>query len=131
MAQGQYDHPSYITRQMDNLGVTTSGANGTSLRVAYAPTMRLRRVQCVVQVAGTATTNQVNIINLNGTTTTTVGSVVLSTSAVNTVVAGTDFNYTVPTGSLLYVTNGADATGVTGVTYEVHLDPLLGTWGAP
>ena len=131
LVQDNYNHPSYITRQMEFLGATTAGANGTSLVQAAPTAMRVRRATTVVKTAGTASTAAVNVISLNGTTTSTLGSVTVGTAAANTVFNIADMNFALAAGALLYFTNGADATGVSNVMIEWHLDPNGGQWNTP
>ena len=131
MAQGNYDHPSYITRQMDNLGATTAGANGTSLITVYPMDERIRRISAVVLTAGATAGTYLYPMILTGTTTTTLGTMTMGTSTANTVVQLADVNTLLPTSSLLFVKNGTDATGKSSVTVELHGDPTTGTWGAP
>lgn len=131
MAQGNYDHPSYITRQMDNLGATTAGANGTSLVSGYPMDERLRRFTATVLTAGTTAGTYLYPMIITGTTTTTLGTMTMGTSAANTVVQLADVNTLLPTGSVLFMKNGTDATGKSIVVIELHGDPTTGTWGAP
>jgi hypothetical protein len=130
MAQGNYDHPSYLTRQMEVLGKTTAGASGTSLPFSFPVDIRARQLSVVVATAGTTAGAKVNLISLNGTTTTTVGSVATSTSTANTVLTSTDMNTIVTAGSLMYLTNGTDATSVAYASLHFHVDPS-GTWVGP
>ena len=118
MSQGNYDHPTYLTRQQLALGRTTAGAAGTSLQKAFTNDMRIRNVSALVITAGTATTH--NLTVRNGTTS--VGLITLSTSTALTVTTSGDLNYLLPKGSVLNVLNGADATGVADVTVEAHTD---------
>lgn len=127
MGQGNYDHPSYITRQQICLGKTTAGANGTSLITALSPVsnMRVRAVSATVITAGTSAGAGNCAIILNGTTS--IGQINLGTSAAGTVVASSDLNTTISSGTALAIKNGTDATGVCQVTVEAHLDPST-TW---
>lgn len=143
MGQGNYDHPSYLTRQHAEFGPTTAGANGTSGQIAYPNTLRFRQAYGVVAVAGTVGTNVSSIIQAVGTNilqytstgvTTSTGTVALGTisygTAGNTLAAqGTsgDMNATVPAGSIVAIKNGADATATTNVCIEYYLDPSA-TW---
>jgi hypothetical protein len=133
MAQGNYDHPSYVARQMDNLGPVTAGANGTSLVGGYPMDMRLRRMSATVVTAGTSAGagNAIYPMILTGTVTTTLGTFTMGTLAANTVVALPDVNTLLPTGSLFFAKNGTDATGKSILVAEMHGDPLTGTWGTP
>lgn len=131
LTQGNYQDPSYNCRQIEFLGATTAGTNGTSLVQACPTPMRIRRATVTVKTAGTASTAAVNFISLNGTTTSTLGSASTGTSTANTVVQVSDMNFALATGALLYTTNGADGTGVSNVILEWHLDPNGGQWNTP
>lgn len=58
---GRYDHPSYLTRQIEVLGKTTAGANtvqffGTANAGFVSPIdIRIRNATASIQVAGTST----------------------------------------------------------------------------
>lgn len=126
MGQGNYDHPSYLTRQQIVLGQTVAGANGTSLQTIFNSQMRIRNVSGCVTVAGTVGTNVRDII-FSGTTA--LGTITYGTNGVNIGATGTsgDLNATIPVGTVLAVKNGADATGVTQVVLEAYLDESA-TW---
>lgn len=142
MGQGNYDHPSYLARQQVTLGRTTAGANGTSGVRAFTNNERLRNVVAVVGTAGTSATsgNQIIIgcvgtctqfgttgVGTVGTATTTLGTIVLGTSTALSFATSGDLNVCINAGSVVYLKNGTDATGVAEVTGEMHVDPL-GTW---
>lgn len=146
MAQGNYDHPSYLVRQQINLGATTAGANGTSGGFAFVSDMRLRKAALTVRTAGTSATTGNGVIFLcvgtaisgfgtgagftltTSTGTTTIQAITaLGSSTAATVVTTPDMNTTIKAGSVLYMKNGTDATGVAAVTVEANLDPLA-TW---
>lgn len=117
MAQGAYDHPTYLTRQMLMLGRTTAGANGTSCQVAFPSAMRIRNVAVMVITAGTSTDT---VTIQNGTTS--IGNIVLGTGAALTTATSSDLNSTLAVGTSLNIKNGTDATRVIQVTAEAHLD---------
>lgn len=142
MPQGNYDHPSYLTRQYDFLGRTTAGTNSlqTLLYATYPNNIRVRNVSALVGTAGTATTNVVKVlcigtcttfsaagVGTQGTGTTSLGQCVLSTSTAGVVATSGDCNATINAGSILALQTGADGTGVANVTVEFHTDPLA-TW---
>jgi hypothetical protein len=146
MAQGNYDHPSYITRQQLQLGATTAGANGTSGGFGFVSDMRLRKAALTVRTAGTSAGAGNGVIFLcvgtaisgfgsgagftltTNTGTTTIQAITaLGSSAAGSVVTTPDMNTTIKAGSVLYMKNGTDATGVAQVTVEAHLDPTA-TW---
>lgn len=147
MAQGNYDHPSYLTRQQIALPKTTAGAGGTSFGVSLGnSSMRLRAASGVVITAGTVGTGNAasnSIILAQGTgilqytstgVTTSTGVVTLGTcnygTGGNTIwVTSTsaDMNATIPAGGQVFVKGGTDATMVAQVTLETYLDPQA-TW---
>lgn len=125
MAQGSYDHPSYLTRQMVSFGKSVAGANGTSCYRGFPSNMRIRNVTGCPTVAGTsATTGHVGIV-LNGTTS--IGQVVLGTNAVGVIGTSGDLNTTITAGTAVSIKNGTDATGVAEYVAEMHIDPA-GSW---
>lgn len=143
MAQGNYDHPSYLTRQQIMLDAVTAGASGTSVGCNFVANMRVRNAVGVVLTAGTIGTNVLSVVQANGTgilvytstgVSTSTGVVALGTVSYgtggNTVfVTGTtgDMNAMLPSGSIVTIKNGADATAVTKTTIEAYLDPSA-TW---
>lgn len=129
MAQDNYNHPSYLTRQAWDYGPTTAGASGTSLRIAYPWQVRFRKAVGIVQVAGTIGTNVSSII-YSGTTA--LGTITYGTGG-NTIGAlGTsaDMNATIPINTIVSVVNGLDATATTTINIEAYLDPQA-TWTGP
>lgn len=146
-ASGNYDHPSYLTRQTIDL-VSTAGANSTSGGRAFLSDMRLRKVAVNVRTAGTTTGagNSMNLMVIGtyltgyGTTTpftlttntgtNTITTLVLGTNLANTVSTSTDMNLTLLAGAVLAIKNGADATGVAAVTVEAYVNPGS-TWTGP
>lgn len=144
MGQGNYDHPSYITRQTFGLGVTTAGANGTSGGRSFISDMRVRKASVTVRVAGTSAAggnaalvcyigtsitgyNLSPVVLTTVTTTATLGTVALGSSAAYTVTTSTDMNALLKAGGTLFLKNGTDATGTADVTLEAYLDPSA-TW---
>lgn len=123
MGQGNYDHPSYITRQQINLGNTTAGNGTVGIRFSPLSNLRVRNVSATVMTAGTSAGHILTI--KNGTTS--VGSITLSTNTAGFVGTSGDLNTTVTAGTVLSVTNGTDATGVASVAAEAYLDPQA-TW---
>lgn len=149
MAQGSYDHPSYLARQAIGLGVSTAGANGTSGGKAFISDMRVRKMSAVVRVAGTSVGagNSCNLLYIGTvvtgyatgligtalTTTTgtnTVGTVALGSTAALTVTTSTDMNTKLVAGGTLVYKNGTDATGTFDATVEMYIDPQ-GAWTGP
>jgi len=132
LAQGNYDHPSYITRQMNDC-ITVAGASGTTVLAAYPMDVNIRRLSAAVLTAGTSAGagNAIYPMILNGTTTSTLGTFTLGTLTANSVVQLPDVNTLLPTGSILFFKNGTDATGKAALGIELHGNPLTGTWGTP
>lgn len=123
MAQGNYDHPSYLTRQQIFLGKSVAGASGTSCYFgAPASNIRVREVAVTVITAGTATST---LTIQNGTSS--VGNIVVGTQAAGTVLVSGDCNTTVAQGTSLNVKNGADAVVVFQAVAEAYIDPAS-TW---
>lgn len=146
MAQGNYDHPSYVTRQQILLDVTTAGANGTSATTSFISDMRIRKMSVAVRTAGTSATtgNQIIAIYIGtavtgyagtalttSTTTATLGTVVLGSSTAGVVGTSTDMDAKLIAGGILAIKNGTDATGVAKVTCEMNLDPGASWTGPP
>jgi hypothetical protein len=146
MAQGNYDSPSYLTRQQINLGTTTAGANGTSGGFSFISDMRLRKASLTVRTAGTSATTGNGVIFLcvgtcitgfstgvgftlttNTGTTTVLAITALGSGTANTAVVSADMNTRIQAGSVLLMKNGTDATGVAQVTVEAYIDPE-GSW---
>lgn len=132
MATGQYDHPTFLTRQMNDCA-TVAGANGTSILAAYPMDVNVRRLTASVVTAGTSAGagNAIYPMILSGTTTTTLGTFTMGTLTANSVVQLPDVNTLLPAGSLLFFKNGTDATGKSALGIEIHGNPLTGTWGTP
>lgn len=148
-SQGNYDHPSYLTRQVIGMGATTAGANGTSGTMSMISDMRIRKAAVTVRVAGTSSGagNQVMLLcigtsyqgygTLGGTntlstntTTATLGTCALGSSTANTVATFADMDARIVAGSILALKNGTDATGTAEVRMEAYLDPAA-TWTGP
>jgi hypothetical protein len=145
MAQGNYDSPSYLTRQQIVLGVNTAGNAGTSGGVSFVSDMRIRKASVTVRTAGTSSGAGNNCILLcigtmvtgfttgagytltTATGTQTIGSVALGSSTALTVTTSSDFNTRLTAGSMLCYKNGTDTSGVYQVTVEAYIDPE-GSW---
>ena len=152
MAQGNYDHPSYLTRQMmffqDN-------ANSTTV-VQFPWDVRVRTVNVVVRIAGTVTTGQATVIGLGttvqfpnqgntwvygtatgtktstatvtNTSTTTMGSVVVGTNSAGTGFSMGDLNFRLPAGQQMTIGPVGDATHSLHYQIEYYLDPVNASW---
>jgi hypothetical protein len=146
MAQGNYDNPSYLTRQQIQLGNTTAGAGGTSGGFSFISDMRIRKASFTVRTAGTSSGSGNGVILLcvgtcitgfstglgftlttNTGTTTICAITALGSGTAQTCVTSTDCNTRIQAGSALYFKNGTDATGVANVTIEAYIDPE-GSW---
>lgn len=128
MGQGNYDHPSYLTRQQLSGPSTLAAASGTSVHRVFNSAMRIRQAVCAVAVAGTIGTNVAAILYGNGTAIPN-GTMAYGTAG-NTIGAlstSGDMNYTLAAGNVLAIKNGADATATCNVTIEAYVDPA-GSW---
>lgn len=143
--QGNYDHPSYLTRQAVDMDVTTAGNAGTSASISFISDMRLRKASVTVRVAGTSSGagNAVQFIYIGTsvqgftgtaltttTTTATLGSVTLGSSAAGVVGTSSDMDALLKAGGVLAIKNGTDATGTAKCMMEMYLDPQA-TWTGP
>lgn len=145
MSQGPIDHPSYLTRQQNALGLVASGGSKTQqLFAAPASNIRFRNAAVLVNTAGTGATATLALFAVGTgtqfpaagststttttfTTTLTLGTATASTSAAGTVLTLGDLNFTLNQGGRLVAVTGADATFQAGVNVESYVDPLS-TW---
>lgn len=125
MPQGNYDHPSYLTRTQVVLGNTTAGASGTSLVTNFTNQMRLRNVMATVVTAGTTSGSASKVDIFVGTAS--VGTITLSTNTANSTGTTGDLNTIVAAATQVFVKNGTDATAVARIVAEMHVDPSA-TW---
>lgn len=126
MAQGNYDHPSYLTRQLLAF-LTAAGANGTSGSISLPWDVRIHQLSVVVATAGTSSGAGNQVFVLNGTST--VGSpIVLGSGTAGTTGTSGDLNTKITAGSLISLKNGTDATGVVRAVLEYNIAPDTGTW---
>jgi hypothetical protein len=146
MGQGNYDHASYLTRQVVSL-TSTAGASGTSGYKSFISDMRIRKGAWTVRTAGTSSGAGAEAFLMcigtyvTGFATGLIGTALTTTTGTNTIgtiatlgssVAGisgtsTDFNFRVVAGSVLAIKGGTDATSVVDVSLEAYLDPEA-TW---
>ena len=124
MPQGNYDHPTYLARQILTM-VTTAGANGTSNSVILPWDVDVHQMSAVVVTAGTTAGNTVFL--LNGTTSVTNSLITLSTNTAGVTGTTGDLATKITAGTLISLKNGTDATGVARVTLEYNLNPQA-TW---
>ena len=129
MAQGNYDHPSYLTRQQIPIGLSGTTANGTFCQTVFPSNARIRNVVGVVTVAGTTSGAAAGYTIRTGTTS--VGAIVLSTNGINFVGSSGDINATLANGGTLAnvfnLLGGADTTVRAMFSLELYLDPSA-TW---
>lgn len=147
MAQGSYDHPSYLTRQSISIA-SSAGAAALTGQKSFISDMRLRKAVCTVRVAGTSSGagNSANLMVIGtyitgfgtgaGTTlttntgTNTIVTFALGSSTQASVSTSTDMNLRLVAGAVLYIKNGTDATGTADLEIETYLDPEA-TWTGP
>jgi hypothetical protein len=150
MAQGNYDHPSYLTRQA--IGITSAaGANGTSGYKSFISDMRIRKGAWTVRTVGTSSGAGAEAMLLvigtyvsgfgtgggfgtnltTSTGTNTVGTIgTLGSSVVGIAGTSTDFNIRLTAGSVMAIKQGTDASSVVDVTFEMYIDSE-GQWTGP
>src|SRR5229473_7122906 len=135
MAQGNYDHPSYLTRQFFDLDATTAGANGTSALTGMWTNVRVRKAACTVRVAGatagnnaiflyfgTAITGFTGTALTTTTTTATLANLVLTTNTAGSVLLTTDMDALLIQGGVLGIKNGTDTVGTCKAILEMYID---------
>lgn len=127
-----YDHPTYTARTLVQGGSSAAGTLAVSASILHHAAQDIWNVACQVTAAGTGTGALFRMINVSGTTTTTLATMTAGTSAVGSVLraraVSTATTFTTPIAtaaadSFTYVTNVADATLAGRVTYEVSIDP--------
>jgi thiamine monophosphate kinase len=117
-----YDHPAYLV-PMHMGGANAAGANAVSSRFAAVTDMIAKSFSATVITAGTNTNATLALVKVLGTSTSTLGSVTLSTS-----VAGVSTNVlctasSISEGDVVWVQGGSDATGVFAVGLELYITP--------
>lgn len=118
-----YDHPAYRVRVAGG-GTTTAGNATVSNRFAAFTAMIAKSAQVTVVTAGTGTgNNTLQISKVTGTTTSSLASVTLGTSAIGVTTNLTLGGTALAQGDLLCCLNGADTVGVSAVTYETVVTP--------
>ncbi len=125
MAQGPYDHPTYLVRQFFPIGRTTAGNAGTNvaLQFSFPWAIRAKQLCAVVGTVGTDAASGYQLVYVDGTTTTTAGSLVLGTATANQRGTSSDLNATIPAGALCYIKNGGtDALAVASLGLVYHMD---------
>lgn len=117
-----YDDPNSVRRE-EIRAWTTAGNATISSKILIFQKQRLIAAHAKVDVAGTSTGNLVNVVNISGTTTTTVASLVLSTNTAGVQVDSTGLGFTCNAGDILQIVNGTDATGRALITIEAQQTP--------
>jgi hypothetical protein len=126
-----YDHPTYTGRFLVQGGSSAAGTLAVSASILHLAAQDLWNVAYQVTAAGTGTGALARVINVSGTTTTTLATMTAGTSAIGSVVrarpisTATTFSTPIATAaadSFTYVTNVADATLAGRVAYEVSID---------
>ena len=127
-----YDHPTYTARSLVQGGSSAAGTLAVSASILHHAAQDLWNVAYQVTAAGTGTGALARVINVSGTTTTTLATMTAGTSAIGSVVrarpisTATTFSTPIAVAaadSFTYVTNVADATLAGRVTYEVSIEP--------
>lgn len=129
----RYDHPQFVTRQFPSGGSFTAGTLTPQCYLVAAEQMNLYNVYGIIHVAGSTTTSAFDLVTVgvNGTTTTTVASTIVSSAT-----AGQNFSIDCTTsgagptvmaqGSYAYVQSRLDATLSAYIAYEVGFPPTSG-----
>lgn len=123
MGQGDYTHPSYLTRQQIGLGKNSAAANTQTVYKSFLSAMRFRAFTATVTAAGTST--GATLLIMNGTATQ--ATITLGTSAIGSIVMIPDQNFTLPVGTTIGIKTGPDATVVADIVGESYIDPS-GSW---
>lgn len=126
-----YDHPTYAGRTLVQGGSSAAGTLAVSASILHPAAQDLWNVAYQVTSPGTGTGALARVINVSGTTTTTLATMTAGTSAIGSVVRArvisTATTFSTPIAiaaadSFTYVTNVADATLAGRVAYEVSID---------
>ena len=123
MAQGQYDHPNYLTRRHFNFVGMGGAATTTYGGLAMPFAGKIRQVTWCTQVAGTATTHGMAIYN--GTSS--LAAFVPGTSVTQTLGTTADLASIFAAGDRLSFKSLADATGTVNAVVEIEMLPSA-TW---
>lgn len=121
MSNHQYDHPNnLITREQSYLGL--AGASGTLGHMAPQQKMRVVAVHAHVITAGTNDTTNSYTVRNGALGTTSVGAIVIGTLTAGGRISAS-IGATVDEGELLTLLKGADAVGVSVLSYEYEVLP--------
>jgi hypothetical protein len=127
LAQGNYDHPSYLTRQQIVAPKVAAGANTTSTLLPAPPVSNMR-VRAISLSAVTTASLSSTYKFYNGTSS--VGQIIVSTATAGQVLVTTDLNTTIVAGvggTALAVVSGGDTASSWLAVVEAYLDPQA-TW---
>jgi hypothetical protein len=130
MAQGNYDHPSYLTRQQLFPPKTVAGSVTTNTLLAPPPVSNLRIRAVGLTAITTASLSSTYIFQLG---TASVGQIIISTASIGQVLVSSDLNVTMVAGvgAVPFVLkNSADTASSFYPVIEAYLDPLA-TWTGP
>jgi hypothetical protein len=114
-----YDSPQYTMREEEFAGEAGGGATTEYTKFRRFQKMRMKAVHAVVTVAGTSTAHGLDIYN--GTTS--VGTLLLGTSAAGSIVDNTTVDFDVASGGQVSVKSLADVVGKAHVIYEFENTP--------
>jgi hypothetical protein len=150
-SQGNYDHPSYLTRQSRRYGCVdgwrkrhvrrpcrscrTCGCarpplpSGSPARLPPCGQCREPDLHRHVSYQGYGTLGGTNTLTTN-TTTATLGTLALGSSTANSTFRFADMDARLVAGGVLAAKNGTDATGTYKIMLEMYLDPGA-TWTGP
>ena len=121
--QRVYDHPHYITRRFSHGGDVAAGTLTVSAKLLAVQAYNLYSVTGYLTAAGTVSTAAIDAIKVEGTTTTTMATNVIGTSAAKgTFTIDLTTSGVAPTtlaqGGYAYIVNRLDATVASIVGWE-------------
>ncbi len=126
---GNYDAPSFTARQI-NSARSTVGAGTATPGAIFAPGIAVDMWNGCYRItaAGTGAGAALRMVTVSGTTTTTLGTATVGTSAINTIgsLLSTATKITpaaIAAGGRVYAETIADATLAAEISWEFNLDP--------
>lgn len=117
-----YDDGNATRREEAKVWTTAGNATISGKFMVFQKT-RVNAAHAKVDVAGTTAGNSATVIQVSGTTTTTLASFALSTSTAGVTTDVTGIAATLLPYDHVYVVNGTDATGRALVTIEMQQTP--------
>jgi hypothetical protein len=115
-----YDHPAYTARQFQVVPLPATAASTSVLKFAAFTSLKIKRIEVIVKVAGTADAAGYDI--LNGTSS--VGSIGVGTNAAAAYGTGLTQDISLSSGGYLDIkTKAASATMATDAVIEFELTP--------